>query len=63
MIRRLKRLTLGDIMGNSVLVDDGVSLEYFFQVRELVETARNEVLEDGQRNPTLELVYNLVFNN
>jgi hypothetical protein len=40
-----------------------VSIERFFKVRGLVETARNEVLEDGQRNPTLELVYNLVFNN
>ena len=44
-----------------ILMD--VSLEYFFQRRELVETARNELIGDGQRNTTLEEIYNLVWNN
>lgn len=48
---------------NDVLVDSSISLEYFFQRRELVETARNELIEDGQRNTTLEGIYNLVWNN
>jgi hypothetical protein len=40
-----------------------VSLEYFFRLRREVGIARNELIGDGQRNTTLEEIYNLIWNN
>nr|CAH2570313.1 unnamed protein product [uncultured archaeal virus] len=40
-----------------------VSLEYFFRLRREVGIARNELLGEGMRNTTLEMVFNLIWNN